>query len=65
MGSLCAHCGTPVKFVRALGGHVHDVPLGAYPLSRRELQDVLADPIPPGHRVIHRQTVLHPAQPGR
>jgi hypothetical protein len=58
----CRNCGAPVKWVRKAGGWVHTRPLAAFKLSRRERADILADPPHAGHE-LHRQTVIHPAQP--
>jgi hypothetical protein len=59
---LCAHCGAPIRFVRAAGGWLHSRPLAEFIVSRREVQDIAADPPPKGF-VLHRQTYIHPAQP--
>lgn len=59
---LCAHCGAPIRYVREAGGWLHSLPLGEFRLSRRELQDILADP-PPRSAVLNRQTYIHPAEP--
>jgi hypothetical protein len=62
---LCVHCGKPVKWVRTAGGWLHAAPLGEFRISRREADDVHADPPRRGHQPLHRQTVIHPAQPER
>ena len=59
---LCRHCGADIKYIRTVKGWLHAGPLAELRVSRRELQDVLADR-PQFHRELHRQTVLHPAQP--
>lgn len=59
---FCRHCGAPIHHVREAGGWLHAEPLGRFRLSRRELQDVLTDP-PRAHAPLHRQTLIHPAQP--
>ena len=61
---LCAHCGAPIRYVKEAGGYLHSLPLADFRISRREVQDILADPIPP-KAPLHRQTVIHPATPGR
>lgn len=58
----CRWCGQPVKHVKAAGGWLHALPLAEFKISRRELQDILEDP-PRAQEPLHRQTVIHPAQP--
>jgi hypothetical protein len=59
----CKWCGAPVHFNRYARGYVHTEPLALLRVSRREADDVHADP-PRYQQWLHRQTVLHPAQPG-
>jgi len=62
MPHLCAHCGAPVVWKRTTGGWLHAAPLAELRVSRRELQDILADPPPKGLE-LRRQSHIHPAQP--
>jgi hypothetical protein len=57
---FCGVCGGPIRYVRRFHGYIHDAPLGMMRVSRREAQDIHADP-PRYQRPLHRQTVLHPA----
>jgi hypothetical protein len=59
---LCAHCGALIRFNSLARGWLHAAPLGRLRISRREQQDIYSDP-PLKGRELHRQTVLHPAQP--
>ena len=61
---LCRHCGAEIHYVRKAGGWLHVAPLSQLRVSRAEQQDVLYDP-PRAGAELHRQTVLHPAQPKR
>ena len=61
---LCAFCGAPIRYVRPAGGYLHTQPLADFVLSRREAQDIHQDP-PRAKEPLHRQTLIHPATPGR
>jgi hypothetical protein len=58
----CRWCGQPVRNVKEAGGWLHSLPLAEFVISRREAQDIHHDP-PRAAEVLHRQTVIHPAQP--
>lgn len=60
--ALCRYCGGPIKSSRKAGGWLHAAPLAAMRVSHNEYRDVIADP-PRKGQPLHRQTVLHPAQP--
>lgn len=61
MGSrFCGACGGPIKYVRWAHGYLHDLPLGLMRVSRREAQDIHADP-PRDGEPLDRQSYLHPA----
>lgn len=60
--TLCRYCGEPLKYVKQAGGWLHAGPLAQFRISRREVQDIKADP-PRRNQVLHRQTVIHPARP--
>jgi len=62
VSSPCRWCGAPVTFKGKSGGWLHTAPLAEFRISRRELQDILADPPRPGLE-LHRQSHIHPAQP--
>lgn len=57
---FCEYCGGPIKWVRRFHGYIHDAPLSLYRVSRREAQDIHADP-PREGKPLHRPTLLHPA----
>jgi hypothetical protein len=54
----------PIKYFED-GDWVHDQLLGALRVSAQEYAAVLADPIPFGHNILHRETVLHQPKPIR
>lgn len=59
---ICRWCGAPIRYVREAGGYLHVAPLGDFRISRREADDIHADP-PRYKQVLHRQALIHPAQP--
>ncbi len=58
----CAHCGHPIHYVKEAGGYLHSLPLADFRISSREADDIRHDP-PRSGQVLHRQTLIHPAQP--
>lgn len=60
----CRHCGAPITASKMAGGWLHALPLGRFRLSHAEYVDIVTDP-PRKGAVLHRQTYIHPAAPGR
>lgn len=60
---LCRWCGGQIVYRKRAGGWLHAAPLTALRVSHSEYRDIAADP-PHARLPLHRQTVLHPAQPG-